>query len=195
VTGKPPGTSLGDRPAGPEETGPHAEGLARTDLHIAPGAVRYEVQDIQPGKVFRALAYLVGVTVLVVAILYPAFRYFQARQRRADPPPPPLGQHQPGRPPVGPRLQTTPMQDLAQIRAEDERLLNSYGWVDEAAGTVHVPIAEAMRMMVARGAGAVAPAGSPAPGASTSPTGAGPTAAPSAAPSPAAASPGTGGHR
>ena len=50
----------------------------------------------------------------------------------------------PTRLPPAPRLQTLPAQDLAAVRAEEDRTLTSYGWVDEHAGTVRIPIEDAM---------------------------------------------------
>jgi hypothetical protein len=74
------------------------------------------------------------------------------------------------------------VQDLAAIRAEDERLLATYGWVDEQAGTVHIPIQEAMRLLAARGLAPAAASGAgPGPTAPASP-GASPGASPSAPP-------------
>jgi hypothetical protein len=35
---------------------------------------------------------------------------------------------------------------------KEEAELHSYGWVDKNAGTVHVPIEDAMRLMLQRGA-------------------------------------------
>jgi hypothetical protein len=50
-----------------------------------------------------------------------------------------------------PALQTDPPNDLAQLRAREEQLLNTYYWVDKQKGVVHIPIAEAMKQIVARG--------------------------------------------
>ena len=50
-----------------------------------------------------------------------------------------------------PTLQTDPAQDLARLRAREEELLNTYYWVDKQNGIVHIPIAEAMKQVVARG--------------------------------------------
>ena len=35
---------------------------------------------------------------------------------------------------------------------KEEAELHSYGWVDKNAGTVHIPIEDAMRLMLERGA-------------------------------------------
>jgi len=50
-----------------------------------------------------------------------------------------------------PRLQQSPREDLAQFRAERLRALNSYGWVDQSKGVVHIPIDEAMRRVAQEG--------------------------------------------
>jgi hypothetical protein len=160
-------------------------GRAATEPHIPPGEVRHERRDIQPMQVFKALAFVVAITMVVVAVLYPVFLSFRARQRRTDPPPPPMGQHQPGRRPAEPRLQTTPVKDLAAIQAGDQRRLNGYGWVDEPSGTVHIPISEAMRLLVARGAGALAPPAGAAAASPSAPSPAAPGEAPGPTPAPA----------
>ncbi len=49
--------------------------------------------------------------------------------------------------PPEPRLQTTPAEDLAQVRAAEETVLDGYGWEDRAAGVVHIPIARAMALV------------------------------------------------
>ena len=53
--------------------------------------------------------------------------------------------------PAPPRLQQFPMKELYDFRVIEERTLHGYGWVDKAAGTVHIPIEEAMRLTVERG--------------------------------------------
>jgi len=50
-----------------------------------------------------------------------------------------------------PALQATPQQDLAQLRAREEQLLNTYYWVDRDKGIVHIPITEAMKRLATQG--------------------------------------------
>jgi hypothetical protein len=47
-------------------------------------------------------------------------------------------------------LQVDPGADLDQVRGTQEEMLNSYGWVDKASGTVHVPIDRAMDLLIER---------------------------------------------
>ena len=63
--------------------------------------------------------------------------------------------------PPAPRLQPTPAADLAAQRAEERALAESYGWIDEAAGIARIPVKEAMRLVVERGAAAMEPEGQP----------------------------------
>ena len=53
--------------------------------------------------------------------------------------------------PPQPRLQTNPPQDLARFRADEDKQLNSYYWVDKQKGLVHIPIDEAMKRVAAEG--------------------------------------------
>jgi len=50
-----------------------------------------------------------------------------------------------------PRLEVTEGGQLDKDLAKEEDRLNSYGWVDEKAGTVHIPIERAMHLVAERG--------------------------------------------
>ncbi len=53
--------------------------------------------------------------------------------------------------PPGPNLQTDPQGDLRRFRAEEDKRLNGYYWIDRSKGIVHVPIEQAMKKLVASG--------------------------------------------
>jgi hypothetical protein len=53
--------------------------------------------------------------------------------------------------PSEPRLEAIPGQQLQKLRANDDKMLHTYGWVDQKAGIVHIPIERAMQMMLQRG--------------------------------------------
>ena len=63
----------------------------------------------------------------------------------------PLAEGQEPRLPAGPRLQRFPANEIFDFRQRENAELNGYGWMDRNAGTVHIPIAEAMRLTVERG--------------------------------------------
>lgn len=56
-----------------------------------------------------------------------------------------------------PRLQTNDVGDLARLLAEQRDRLNRYTWVDRDKGIATIPIEEAMKRVVARGADAYGP--------------------------------------
>jgi hypothetical protein len=51
-----------------------------------------------------------------------------------------------------PGLSSAPRQDLAAYRAEKERQLHTFGWVDRQRGIARIPIADAMELLAAGGA-------------------------------------------
>lgn len=53
--------------------------------------------------------------------------------------------------PEFPRLQIAPPADLSKFRAEEALQLNTYGWVNQTAGVVRVPVDRAMEMVLAKG--------------------------------------------
>jgi hypothetical protein len=53
--------------------------------------------------------------------------------------------------PSGARLQAKPANEIYEFRLKEDAILNNYGWVDRNAGTVRIPIEEAMRLTVERG--------------------------------------------
>ena len=134
--------------------------------------VSYEKEDANTRAVIRAGILLGLATLVASALVLFLFRWLGEREARGDAPPPPMASSmEPGRVPPAPRLQALPAQDLAAARAEEERVLTTYGWVDEHAGTVHIPIEEAMRLLAQRGETALPPAPPAAPAAAAAAAG------------------------
>src|SRR5665213_1830932 len=50
-----------------------------------------------------------------------------------------------------PKLQTDAAEDMRQFHAEEMDRLNRAGWEDRASNTIHIPIDQAMRAVVAEG--------------------------------------------
>jgi hypothetical protein len=63
----------------------------------------------------------------------------------------PLAVNQGLRLPAAPTLQQFPANEFYEFRTQEEAELHSYGWVDKNAGTVHIPIEDAMRLTLERG--------------------------------------------
>ena len=111
----------------------------------------YEKRDVALRPVTAGvigLFVLLAVTVLLMRVL---FGYLAAREARLSPPPNPLAQSLGRQLPPEPRLQTDPRQDLLQLRAEEDAVLDSYGWADRQAGVVRIPIEHAIEILAQRG--------------------------------------------
>jgi hypothetical protein len=121
--------------------------------HTKPGP-GHETSDISP---FTMGIWIVGlfVTVIITALFVKAYfhytpllRYDMAGKTGAD------NQY---RTPEAidqipePRLQPVPGQELRDIRAQEDAILEGYGWVDQAAGVVRIPVERAMEILAQKG--------------------------------------------
>lgn len=113
--------------------------------------VHHETSDVNfRGIVGFGLALVVG-GVVVHLVIWAVFSFFDAREARHVEPEYPLAATQAAKTPPEPRLQTNPRQDLRDLRDQEEQILGSYGWVDKNAGTVRIPIDEAIKLTLERG--------------------------------------------
>ncbi len=110
--------------------------------------VSHEQSDV---NVRRILAFGLGLLVAGVVIqlgMWWLFDYFAARTAQLDQPRSPLASSSPRESlPPEPRLQVSPAQDLKELRAAEDAMLHSYGWVDQQAGVVRIPIERAMELL------------------------------------------------
>jgi hypothetical protein len=109
------------------------------DRHNNP-ATAYEPSDWNVGPVALVYAGLLALLVICCFVLiaaYPTALPDADRSLRSAPP--------------GPRLQTNPGAELQRFRAEEQKRLDTYYWVDKQKGIVHIPIDEAMKKLVQTG--------------------------------------------
>lgn len=128
--------------------------------------IRHEPTDVEPRPLLRLSLVVGAVLVLIALVLLPLFSFYERREARQDQPTAPLAPAEKGREFPTPRLQERPFADIRQLRAHEEQVLESYGWVDQGAGVVRIPIAEAMRLTAQRGLPVreASPAPQPPPG-------------------------------
>lgn len=117
---------------------------------------RYERRDANiPALLKIALAMFVTIVVAMVS-MYGIFQYF-AKSQQLGPPASPFESEDVRVLPPQPRLQVQPKVDLKTYCQSQSKELNSYGWVDEHNGVVHVPVERAMELILSRGLPARAP--------------------------------------
>src|SRR2546421_3009536 len=135
--------------------------------------VAYEREDLSPRGIFAFLIGLGLVLVLVYFVVKGMDAYLDAYQKQHQPPLNPLvSQTETDSRKVSnadiarfpqPRLETNERLEINDFRLQEEKNLNSYGWIDQKAGIARIPIDRAMELLAQRGlptrlqAGAVPP--------------------------------------
>jgi hypothetical protein len=77
--------------------------------------------------------------------------FFGRQPNRADRPLSPMVVTNLQRTPPEPRLEANPLVPRLRMQAEEDWVLQNYGWVDEKAGMVRIPIDRAMDLLAERG--------------------------------------------
>ena len=136
-----------------------------TEIHNNPNARGhgdYERQDIAVRPILYFLAGLVAAAILIHLFLAGLYDYLDKRERARQPVLNPLVSNapvdtrrvSPTYPQTAfpdPKLETDERNQLNNIRLSEEQKLNSYGWVDQKAGAVRIPIDRAMDLLVQQG--------------------------------------------
>ena len=120
-------------------------------MNEASSGHHHEERDIDLRAVLWSGGGLIAVAVVVYAVVWWMFGLLAGREAKSATEQYPLAATESSRLPPEPRLQTAPREDLQNLRAREEELLNSYQWVDRTGGTVRIPIKEAMRITLERG--------------------------------------------
>jgi hypothetical protein len=122
----------------------------------------YERRDMSAMGIIYFLVGLAATTLIINLLLAGMYSWLDKRERAQQAPVSPLvtnvptdTRQIPAKYPEkafpDPRLETDERNQLNEVRLTEEQRLNSYGWVDEKAGTVHIPIERAMDLVVQRG--------------------------------------------
>lgn len=108
----------------------------------------YEDSDVSVGRLFAFAGGIVALIVLGVLGSAVVFHFF-VRHQPLGPPASPFEDVRTV--PPEPRLQTTAPFDLKGYRADQEKTLEGYGWVDSQAGIVRIPVDRAMDLLLQKG--------------------------------------------
>lgn len=121
----------------------------------------YEHRDMSPRSVYVFLGGLAAAGILVYFALWGFYNFLEARDRRRQAPQNPMVQPAATETRVvppdeykkfpQPRLERNERIEINEFRLREERTLNSYGWVDEDAGVVRIPIERAMQLIAQQG--------------------------------------------
>jgi hypothetical protein len=134
--------------------------MNEADLEYGPTPenAQYEHTDIEPSIASRFAVWLAVAVLISAGIVYGTFWLFEGQEVTAGQAatrfPLAVGQV---REPQGPRLQTQPFKDVYLLREAEREKLTTYGWVDQGAGVVRIPIDDALRLLSERGGVASAP--------------------------------------
>ncbi|HTS68622.1 MAG TPA: hypothetical protein VMO17_06530 [Terriglobia bacterium] len=108
----------------------------------------YEGSEVNVGRLFAFAAGVVGLVVVGVLGSAAVFHFF-VRHQPLGPPASPFENVRTL--PPEPRLQTTAPLDLKHYRADEEKILGTYGWVDSQAGVVRIPVDRAIDLLLQKG--------------------------------------------
>ncbi len=126
----------------------------------------FERQDLPPLGVFYFLSGLAIVGIAIYFILVGMYRYLDAYDRTHQPPTNPMAvttgvnpntmtqreiQQQVEKTFPKPVLEYSERTQFIQELENEDNTLESYGWVDQKAGVVRIPIEQAMDLVVQRG--------------------------------------------
>jgi hypothetical protein len=125
---------------------------------IRHGDVAYELRDLNHEAVFYFFLVLGVVIVFVALAMWGVFRQLGGFQYAGHQTTNPIMTSNEELKEIGgdpansfpmPHLQPDPVADLNKFRISEEQWLNTYGWVDQARGRIHVPIETAIDIMAA----------------------------------------------
>jgi hypothetical protein len=135
--------------------------MADIKKHVLPGDDEYEHRDMGPGVLVGFMITLVVMVVVANIVVKVAFKlmdhYEMTHQKEGSPLVPPAtgdmhevdadaAKHFPT-----PSLETDEDTEIYGFMLKQEQTLSTYGWVDQGAGTVHIPIDRAMDLIAQRG--------------------------------------------
>lgn len=120
----------------------------------------FEREDLGPRPVYGFMISLVVIGVLVYYAMWGIFHFLDAYERKHQSPKSPLVEYEQDTRIINPekirqfpepRLETDERSEINDFVYHQEETLNSYGWVDQSAGVVRIPIDRAMQLVAERG--------------------------------------------
>jgi len=126
-----------------------------------PGYESFEQEDLSAAGIFYFMVGLAVVIVLVYFIVAGMYRYLDSDDKKHEAPLSPMvkaSNQDPRRPTNAdtvrfpePRLEQQERDQLGERIREQDKILESYDWVDQKHGVVRIPIDRAMELLAQRG--------------------------------------------
>jgi hypothetical protein len=111
--------------------------------------VTHEHSDVNVRVILAfGMALAIAAVVIHVGLYWLLASY---KKGEADPTPPLTALEAGDQVPPPPRLRVSPRADLAEMRAAEDRELQTYGWLDREKNVVRIPIDRAMELIAERG--------------------------------------------
>src|SRR5262245_35821991 len=111
--------------------------------------IGHETSDANVGAVAKFGIGLAILSILVLVLMLVMLNSFEKQKARAAPALSPLASQR--LLPPGPRLQVKPERDIEHLRAREDSVLTSYGWVMREAKVIRIPIDRAIELTAQRG--------------------------------------------
>jgi hypothetical protein len=115
-------------------------------IQHSPNGSGHEETEVNVRTIVVSLAFLLLGALLAAIVVIGIFRYLNDTYK----PDVSAKQAQPQIPPE-PRIEVAPYEQIQNLRAHEDHVLNSYSWVDQKSGTVRVPIDRAIDMLAQKG--------------------------------------------
>ena len=109
----------------------------------------HELSDLNPKSIALFAVALAVIIALVFGTVYVMSQLFLKAAVRSQTTPSPLSYT--GEPVPEPSLEVNPGRDLKTMRAEEDKILKSYAWIDQEKNTVRIPIDRAIDILAERG--------------------------------------------
>ena len=109
----------------------------------------HELSDLNPKSIALFAVALAVIIALVFGTVYVMSQLFLKAAVRSQTTPSPLSYT--GEPAPEPSLEVNPGRDLKTMRAEEDKILKSYAWIDQEKNTVRIPIDRAIDILAERG--------------------------------------------
>jgi hypothetical protein len=116
-----------------------------------PMAVGHETSDAQSGPIIRFLIFLGAFSVAIALLMVVFHNYLERREAAEKVSRYPVAAGRERALPPPPRLQSSPFQDIKQLRAAERHVLEQYEWINQKDGLVRIPVSRAMELIAERG--------------------------------------------